>query len=123
MFPAPNSVPDSLTPTPLQLSTKHDVWIDLLPDRTLRDNIIRAVSTTDVPNLQRDLTGAICEVKHGKEFIGVLVWNDPWSAHGWELSEGFVRKWARLLSGCGEMLAATNRWRAKRGEDPLVIEL
>ncbi|SPO07207.1 uncharacterized protein DNG_09901 [Cephalotrichum gorgonifer] len=122
-FPAPPTVPDSLAPTPLQLSVPHDVWIDLLPDRTLRDNTLRALGVIDLCALQRDLTGYMCGGNDNPEFMGILVWSDPWCADGWELSEGFVRKWSILLQGCWELIAATNRWRAKRGEEPLAIEL
>lgn len=123
LFPAPLTIPDSLAPTVLQLSTPHDVWIDLLPDPTMRDNAIRALDTIDVTALQRDLTGSQCGAGNNVDFVGILAWNDPWRPDGWELSEGFVKKWSILLLGCWELLAATNRWRAKRGEEPLVLEM
>ena len=124
LSPAPSTGPDSLAPSPLQLSTPHDQWIDLLPDRTLRDNALRAAGTIDLGALQRDLTGSMCGGGHpGPELFGIMVWSDPWCADGWELSEGFVRRWAGLLTGCWALLAATNRWRAIRGDEPLVIEL
>jgi hypothetical protein len=54
---------------------------------------------------------------------GVLVWSDPWRADGWEVTEGFLKKWGRLLKGCRELIESTNRWRELRGEEPLVIEI
>jgi hypothetical protein len=48
---------------------------------------------------------------------------DPWDISGWEVTEGFVRKWGFLLRGYGELLDGTNKWSAKRGEEPLVLEL
>lgn len=54
---------------------------------------------------------------------GVIAWTDPWRPEGWELGEGFVKKWKCILEGCPEMIAATNRWRALRGEEPLVVEV
>jgi hypothetical protein len=125
LFPAaPTSVPTSLRPTPLQRAVPHDVWIDLLPDRTLRDNTLRLVGTPDIAALWKDLSGSLCGADaDGEAFAGLVVWRDPWCADGWEMSEGFVRKWAGLLTGCWELLAATNRWRERRGEEPLVVEL
>jgi hypothetical protein len=34
-----------------------------------------------------------------------------------------VRKWGFLLRGCGEIIEVTNRWRAVRDEEPLVVEV
>jgi hypothetical protein len=42
---------------------------------------------------------------------------------GWEVTEGFLRKWGFLLEGCDELIESTNRWRALRGEERLIIEL
>jgi hypothetical protein len=54
---------------------------------------------------------------------GMLVWSDPWHPRGWELTEGFVKKWGFLIRGCREMIEATNTWRSERAEEPLVVEL
>jgi hypothetical protein len=39
------------------------------------------------------------------------------------MSEGFAKKWGFVLKGCEEEINATNKWRALRDEEPLVIEL
>lgn len=54
---------------------------------------------------------------------GIVAWNPPWDYNGWELSEAFLRKWAWAFKGCEDMLEATNRWRAKREEKPIIFEL
>ncbi|KAL7823406.1 hypothetical protein V8C26DRAFT_386422 [Trichoderma gracile] len=54
---------------------------------------------------------------------GILSWSDPWEIAGWEFTEKFVTKWGFLLQGCPDVVAAANKWRAMRGEDPLVVEL
>lgn len=61
----------------------------------------------------------------GGDEARLLVWTTPWDPSGWEVTEGFLRKWGFLLRGDGEddMLTATNRWRALRGEDPIVWEV
>jgi len=51
---------------------------------------------------------------------GLIVWSDPWDADGWEATPGFVEKWAWMLDGCEDLIASSNRWRAKRDEEPLV---
>jgi hypothetical protein len=54
---------------------------------------------------------------------GVIAWSPPWDVSGWEVSEGFWRKWAWSFKGCGDALEATNKWRKERGEKPLVFEI
>ena len=141
------SIPDSLRPTPLQRSTPHEVWIDILPSARMRDNAIAAVAEGRLRNedLCADILRGLCgEGKRCGGTIGsvagprhrggddddglearLIVWKDPWDPSGWEVTEGFLRKWGFLLQGDGEddMERATNRWRALRGEDPIVWEL
>lgn len=52
---------------------------------------------------------------------GIIAWSPPWDIAGWEMSEGFLSKWGWLFRGVG-VLAATNRWRVERGEEPLVYD-
>ncbi|KAH8757276.1 hypothetical protein F5883DRAFT_568503 [Diaporthe sp. PMI_573] len=136
-------IPDSLRPTPLQRSTPHEVWIDLLPSPRMRDNAIVAVAEGRLRNedLCADILRGICGEGKSRERTArgvdgpsgdgedrdearLIVWNTPWDPTGWEVTEGFLRKWGFLLRGDGEddMLRATNRWRALRGEDPIVWE-
>lgn len=89
----------------------------------MRDNAIRYGNTFDNESLCRDLIGGHHEGRNDLHLTGILVWNDPWCASGWEVTEGFVKKWGFLIKGCGEIMAATNRWREMRGDEPLVFEL
>ena len=57
------------------------------------------------------------------EMRGVLVWADPWDASNWELTEGFLRKWGWIFQGATDIIEASNGWRARRGEEGLVVEL
>ncbi|KAH7018051.1 uncharacterized protein B0I36DRAFT_35422 [Microdochium trichocladiopsis] len=119
-----SAVPAELLPTPLQRSTLHGEWIDYCPSGTMRDNLVRHEQAFDHEQLLRDILGSVCDSgPGGEEGCGLIVWQDPWSPWGWELTEGFARKWSFLVEGCDELLASTNRWRASRGEEPLVIEL
>jgi hypothetical protein len=52
-----------------------------------------------------------------------VAWSPPWHISGWEVSEGFWRKWGWSFKGCQEALEATNRWRREREEEPLVFDV
>jgi hypothetical protein len=125
LFPAPFNVPPSLMRTPLQNSKPHGEWIDLIPCPTMRDNAIRHESTIDHDDLCTDVMGGLYDPHKVTDIEknGMLVWSDPWDVTGWELTEGFVKKWGFLVRGCHDMIAATNKWRATRAEEPLVIEV
>lgn len=137
-------VPESLRPTPLQRSTSHEVWIDIIPSARMRDNAILAVAEGRLRNedLCADILRGICGEGKGRgravqsetgrggggndvDEARLIVWKDPWDPRGWEVTEGFLKKWGFLLRGDGEddMVKATNRWRALRGEDPIVWEI
>jgi hypothetical protein len=69
------------------------------------------------------MVGGLYEGFNDLELRGIMVWSDPWHPDGWEVTEGFARKWGFLLKGCGELIEASNRWRAMRHEDRLVVEI
>ena len=99
------------------------MWIDLLPHSTMRDNAIRAMGTYDHRDLTNDMMGGYERGQNTIETTGVLIWGNPWEAEGWEVTEGFMKKWAFLFKDCWDVMAATNRWRAERGDEPLVFEI
>lgn len=123
IFPSPAVPPPSLAPTPLQQSVPHDMWIDLLPHGIMRDNAIRTMDTFDYENLCSDMVGGYYQGRNDIELTGVLVWANPWHVSGWEVTEGFVKKWGFLLNDCWEIMASTNYWRERRGDDPLVFNI
>jgi len=51
---------------------------------------------------------------------GLIVWGESWDAANWEITPGFVKKWPWLLRDCEDLIACSNRWRAKRFEEPLM---
>ncbi|TVY26175.1 hypothetical protein LHYA1_G005365 [Lachnellula hyalina] len=118
-------VPPSLEPTPLQRAVTHDKWINILPHAVWRDNCILAAGTYDSNDMRRDFLGGLWEGFPGSEAErrGLIAWSTPWEISGWEVSEGFIEKWGWLLKGCKGVMEATNRWRALRGEEPVVIEI
>jgi hypothetical protein len=123
LFPIPTQLPAGLAPTALQQITPHEPWIDLIPCPKMRDNAITCKFDDD--ELRSDLIGGLYGAWDSSiiEKNGMLVWSDPWDVRGWELTEGFVKKWGFLIRGCREMIQATNAWRLARSEEPLAIEI
>ncbi|KAI9713135.1 MAG: hypothetical protein M1820_001120 [Bogoriella megaspora] len=119
----PETVPLDLQPTSLQKSTPHPFWVKAIPFPALRDNLILYAGNYDSHDLFYDLGLGLYEGFDDVERRGLLVWGDPWNGYGWEVSEGFVRKWGFLLNGCPNVFESTNRWREVRGEDSMLAPL
>lgn len=134
-------LPPSLDPTYIQTSIAHSSWLNMFPFPRLRDNLIRAEKDFNHEELCYDLFGELItgsmytpmeehhamfnaddnedEVTRGRR--GMIVWGESWDKEGWEVTPGFVRKWAWALRGCEDLIRASNRWRAKRDEAALVL--
>ncbi|KAK3374328.1 hypothetical protein B0T24DRAFT_291711 [Lasiosphaeria ovina] len=117
------ALPPSLLPTLLQQTVPHGRWIDLFPSPAGRDRLILAAGTFDADALWADCIGGLYEGFPDDEMErrGVIAWSPPWDMAGWEMSEGFVRRWGWLVKGVPDILDATNRWRKERGEEPLEV--
>ncbi|KAI0965308.1 hypothetical protein F4678DRAFT_476699 [Xylaria arbuscula] len=115
-------IPSALLPTTLQQTVPHDSWIDMFPSPEGRDRLIRAAGTFDEDELWADCIGGLYEGFPDDEIEkrGMIAWSPPWDITGWEMSEGFLRKWGWLVKGLPGVLEATNRWRKERCEEPLV---
>ncbi|KAI1146941.1 hypothetical protein F4825DRAFT_439129 [Nemania diffusa] len=123
-FPSPPDVlPPSLQETWLQKTTPHDMWLDTFPCPRLRDNILSYINFINEDELCEDIMGGLFEGFDNIELNGVLVWGEPWSPAGWEVTQGFAKRWGFLLKGCDALLGATNKYRAARGEEDLILEL
>ncbi|KAI1420880.1 hypothetical protein F5Y12DRAFT_719099 [Xylaria sp. FL1777] len=120
--PPPKVLPPSLQDTWLQQTTPHDVWIDTFPCPKMRDNLLSYESIINGDDLCEDVMGGLFEGFNDIELNGLLVWGEPWSEMGWEVTPGFAKKWGFLLKGCDALIDATNKYRAARGEDELVVE-
>lgn len=124
-YPAnPERVPATLLPTALQQTVPHGSWIDTWPCPIDRDRLIRATGTYDPDELWNDCIGGLYQGFPDDEVArrGMIAWSPPWDITGWEMSEGFLKRWSWLLAGLPEAFEATNRWRMKRGEEPLVLD-
>lgn len=120
----PELLPPTLLPTTLQQTVPHGDWIDMFPCPEARDRLIRAVGTFDEDELWADCIGGLFEGFPDEEIErrGIIAWSPPWDISGWEMSEGFLRKWGWLVEGWPGLLEATNRWRIERGEEPLAYD-
>ncbi|RDW61645.1 hypothetical protein BP5796_11537 [Coleophoma crateriformis] len=118
----PEHAPLSLQPTDLQQTVVHESWIDIIPYPAMRDNILSNQDQLDVDALCDDFLGGMYDGLSEVQSRGLILWGDPWSADGWEVSDGFARKWAFLLRGCGDLIKSTNKWREVRGERRLVVK-
>ncbi|KAI0868050.1 hypothetical protein GGS24DRAFT_483465 [Hypoxylon argillaceum] len=118
----PEILPSTLLPTALQQTVLHSDWIDMFPCAVTRDRLIRAAGSFDEDELWADCIGGLFEGYPDDEMErrGLIAWSPPWDISGWEMSEGFLRKWGWLVKGLPGALEATNRWRIERGEDPFV---
>jgi hypothetical protein len=61
------------------------------------------------------------EVTGGR--TGLIVWGEPHEMQSWEATPGFLAKWAWVVEGCEELVEMSNRWRMKRGEEPMRISV
>lgn len=120
----PELLPSSLLPTTLQQTVLHGDWIDLFPCPKGRDRLIQAAGTFDEDELWADCIGGLYEGFPDDEIErrGIVAWSPPWDITGWEMSEGFLRKWGWLFKGLPGALEATNRWRMERCEEPFVYD-
>ncbi|KAI1337589.1 hypothetical protein F5Y15DRAFT_389671 [Xylariaceae sp. FL0016] len=121
-FPtAPDTTPPCLDETWLQQSIPHDPFYDIMPWPRMRDNLITHQGTFDEDDLCMDIMGGLYEGFDNCKLRGLIVWGEPWSESGWEVTEAFAKKWSFLLRGCNALVDATNRYREARGEERLSI--
>ena len=121
-YPArPETLPPTLLPTLLQQTVPHGDWIDMFPSAETRDRLIQAAGTFDEDDLWSDCVGGLFEGYPDDEIErrGIIAWSPPWDISGWEMTEGFMRKWGWVVRGIPGALEATNRWRRERGQHPL----
>jgi len=123
-----STVPPSLVPVELQYRVAHDPIIDVVPCARLRHNVLYAIANGQInaAAFTRCIrgSGAMEQMSGSWQRSGLVVWSSPEQVSSWELSEPFLRRWAPLLQGCEDLIAATNAWRSRRGERlfPLTLE-
>jgi hypothetical protein len=113
-----SDIPPNLQPTGIQTMTPHHLLLDLFPLPETRNNLLLAGNRYDSAALAADVFD-IPGQSRTVERNGLVVWGEPWDAAGWEVTEGFAKKWTWVLKGCAELLRSTDYWRMQRGERPL----
>ena len=140
------SVPKGLMPTPLQNRVPHPTWIDIVPFAEVRETLIIHQREFDHYDFVRDAVGEAmgwmvneatedCGIPAGTpagmpytylskayddsitaSHSGFILWGEPHVPASWEATPNFLRKWGWTVRGCPELIRATNKWRAERGE-------
>lgn len=113
-------VPLSLRPTALQRQVAHHPWIDLCPQPSLRDALLRRLHHLDEDEFCHHLF-LQSHMSDDDGMIGMVVWGEPWDPASYEISATMVRKWPWLADECPDIVRTTNYWRAMRRERPLRI--
>lgn len=87
--PQPSSIPSSLHPTALQLTTIHPSWVDRFPFPRMRDNLITLSGIIEEEEFMRDIfTMASFSIKPSTA---------SWDPTGWVMSRPFSKKWGYLF--------------------------
>ncbi|KAH8659997.1 hypothetical protein BX600DRAFT_467060 [Xylariales sp. PMI_506] len=114
-------LPPDMMPTAMQLTIPHHPAIDIFPDPKVREQMILWEEMTNTDEFCCELAGL--PGPNGENEVGVIVWGAPHQIGSWEVTETFFQKWRYLLGQCEELIQSSNRWRAERGEEPLVIDV
>lgn len=117
-----------LRPSVEQITIDHPPYIDVLPFRTLRKNLILGQSDVDEDEFLRDaVTGLVCwggaglSRKERNTSTGYASSGTPWDNRSWEAKAWFEKKYWSLLGGeDGELVQQSEWWRNIRGDDAMV---
>jgi hypothetical protein len=109
------SLPTALKPTQLQLTTPHHAYIDLIPSRRLRDQLI-ALGATHANVFLMDVCTLVCDIEDTGQ---MTVWGEDWlNEFSWEFSATALDRYGGWLLG-PEWGQRANFWRRQRGAPTL----
>ncbi|KAF5240372.1 hypothetical protein FANTH_9632 [Fusarium anthophilum] len=54
---------------------------------------------------------------------GLIIWGEPHDMQSWEATPGFLTKWSWAVEGCEELVEISNRWRMRRGAEPMRLSM
>ncbi|RGP80638.1 hypothetical protein FLONG3_1242 [Fusarium longipes] len=102
-----------LRPTKTQIAVEHHPFIDVIPFKEIRDNIIKYMKPMHEDEFFHDsLNHLTCWGGVNGAHTGT-----PWDARSWEATEEFLQKWSDIVGGEEGELARNSRWwRSLRGE-------
>ncbi|KPI44162.1 uncharacterized protein AB675_6195 [Cyphellophora attinorum] len=105
------SLPSSLKPSQLQLTTTHNVYIDMIPSPHLRDQLIR-VGPARASSFLMEACTLVCQI----EDVGQMtIWGEDWlNEFSWEFSPAVLERFGPWLLG-REWGQRANYWRKQRG--------
>lgn len=117
-------IPD-LSPTPLQRSHPHGMYLDMIPFPVFRDRAITLLSMDppafDETELKRDIENEglmVWGVGHGSTSRAATLVRDK---RNWECARWFYKKWKLLVDGSG-LDEQSQWWRTMRGEEDSDVE-
>ncbi|KAM0459655.1 hypothetical protein ACHAPV_005369 [Trichoderma viride] len=113
-------LPPCLQPTALQRQVIHHPWIDLCPQPSLRDALLRRLNDIDEDEFCHHLFLQSSDADEDG-MIGMVIWGEPHDTAAYEISETMLRKWPWLVKECPDIVKTTNYWRRGRAEKPLKI--
>ncbi len=106
-----SSLPVSLKPTQLQLSTPHNAYIDMLPSTLLRDRLI-AVGPANANTFLTEACTIACDIEDTGQ---LTIWGEDWlNDFSWEFSASVLERWGGWLL-TPEWGQRANFWRRQRG--------
>ncbi|KAM0346878.1 hypothetical protein ACHAPU_005218 [Fusarium lateritium] len=102
-----------LRPTRQQIVVNHHPFIDVIPFKDIRDNIIKHMHDMDEDEFFHDsLNHLTCWGSVTGAHTGT-----PWDSRSWDATEEFLQKWSHIVGGEDGELARNSRWwRSLRGE-------
>ncbi|KAK2679557.1 hypothetical protein RAB80_004738 [Fusarium oxysporum f. sp. vasinfectum] len=109
----PRTLHFDLRPTRKQVVVNHHPFIDVIPFKDIRDNIIEKMNDMDEDEFFHDsLNHLTCWGGIAGAHTGT-----PWDSRSWEATEEFILKWSDIVGGDEGELARNSRWwRSHRGE-------
>ncbi|KAM0481522.1 hypothetical protein ACHAPX_003633 [Trichoderma viride] len=113
-------LPPCLRPTALQRQVIHHPWIDLCPQPSLRDALLKRLNEIDEDEFCHHLFLQSSDADEDG-MIGMVIWGDPFDTASYEISETMLRKWPWVAKECPDIVKTTNYWRRGRAEKPLKI--
>ncbi|EXJ81662.1 hypothetical protein A1O1_07727 [Capronia coronata CBS 617.96] len=105
------SLPASLKPSQLQLSTPHHAYIDMIPSPALRDRLI-AIGPANANTFLTEACTITCDIEDTGQ---MTVWGEDWlNEFSWEFSANVLERWGGWLL-TAEWGHRANFWRRQRG--------
>ncbi|KAL2430516.1 hypothetical protein ABEF95_009410 [Exophiala dermatitidis] len=105
------SLPGSLKPSQLQLTTPHNAYIDMIPSPSLRDSLI-AIGPANANTFLTEACTIACDIEDTGQ---MTVWGEDWlNEFSWEFSSSVLERWGGWLL-TAEWGQRANFWRRQRG--------